>query len=187
MITMSISLSATNTLREDHKQIKRLEKVIIKCYQDLYEGKDIPLDDISKINLVIAEFLDSIHYTREEDSYFPCVASYDHLKTEIRNLMIEHEFSRRIAKNISKHLSRWKNGEDAREPVARFLRTYSIYLTDHMKKEEDFFDKAEAETLSKEEEMEMYEQFRSVMAITSKLKDMLKVIDYLENQPWMKN
>ena len=180
-------MSATNTLREDHKQIKRLEKLIIKCYQSLYDGKETPLDDIEKINVIISEFLDSIHYSREEDSYFPCVASYDHLKTEIRNLMIEHEFSRRIAKSIAKHLNRWKNGEDAREPVARFLRTYSIYLMDHMKKEEEFFDTAEAEVLSKEEEMEMFEQFRSVMAITTKMEDMIKQIELLENQSWFKN
>lgn len=179
-----ISLSATDSLREDHKQIKRLEKIIIKCYKDLYDEKDIPLGDIEKINLIIAEFLDSIHYSREEDSYFPCVASYDHLKKEIRNLMIEHEFSRRIAKNISTHLARWKKGENAREPVARFLKTYSIYLIDHMSKEEQFFDKAESEVLSKEEEMEMFEQFRSVMAITTKMQNMIKEIDYLEQRPW---
>ncbi len=179
-----ISLSATNSLREDHKQIKRLEKIIIKCYNDLYDGKDIPFGDIEKINIVIAEFLDSIHYSREEDSYFPCVASYDHLKKEIRNLMIEHEFSRRIAKNISTHLMRWKNGEDAREPVARFLRTYSIYLMDHMSKEEEFFDKAESEVLSKEEEIEMFEQFRSVIAITTKMQEIIKEIEYLEKRPW---
>jgi len=101
--------------------------------------------------------------------------------------MIEHEFSRRIAKSIAKHLNRWKNGEDAREPVARFLRTYSIYLMDHMKKEEEFFDSVEAEVLSKEEEMEMFEQFRSVMAITTKMEDMIKQIELLENQSWFKN
>ena len=180
-------MSATDILRQDHKHIKRLEKLITKCYGLLYEDKNIPFSDIEKINEIIAEFLDSIHYSREEDSYFPCVASYDNLKEEIRGLMIEHEFSRRIAKNIAKHLSRWKKGEDAREPVARFLRTYSIYLQDHMQKEEKFFDKAEAEVLSKEEELEMYEQFKSVMAITKKIQDMIKEIDYLEKQPWFQN
>ncbi|MFB5606368.1 MAG: hemerythrin domain-containing protein [Nitrosarchaeum sp.] len=177
-------MSATDSLREDHKHIKRLDKIIIKCYKDLYDGKDIPLDDIEKINLIIAEFLDSIHYSREEDSYFPCIASYDHLKTEIRKLMIEHEFSRRIAKKISFYLARWKKGEDAREPVARYLRTYSIYLMDHMTKEEQFFDKAESEVISKEEEMEMFEQFRSVMAITVKMQEMIKEIEYLEKCNW---
>ena len=179
-------LSATETLREDHKQIRRLEKIIIKCYTELYAGKNIPFLDIDKITIIIEDFLDSIHYSREEDSYFPCVASYDHLKQEIRALLIEHEFSRRIALQIKKHLKRWKDGEDAREPVARFLKTYSVYLMDHMKKEEEFFDKAEEEVISKEEEFDMYEQFKSVMTISKKMDDMIKEIEYLENQSWAK-
>ena len=40
---------------------------------------------------------------------------------EIRALLIEHEFSRNIAKSISKNLKLWKEGQDKREPVARFL------------------------------------------------------------------
>ena len=67
-------LSGTDALREDHKQIVRLDKIIIKCYTDLYAGKDIPLVDIDKISLIIEEFLDSIHYSREEDSYFQYVS-----------------------------------------------------------------------------------------------------------------
>lgn len=180
-------MSATETLRKDHKEIKRLEKIVCKCYQNLYAGKEIPFSDIESITLVISEFLDSIHYSREEGSYFPCVASYGSLKEEIRTFLIEHEFGRRIAKNISKHLQRWKNGEDAREPVARFLRTYSIYLNDHLKKEDAFFDRAEREVLSKEEEKEMYEQFQSIIAITSKIDEMIKIINALENQLWFKN
>ena len=92
-----------------------------------------------------------------------------------------------VAIQIKKHVKRWKNGEDAREPVARFLKTYSTYLMDHMKKEENFFDKAEAEIISKEEELEMYEQFKTVMTVTKKMEDMIKEIDYLENQDWVRN
>ena len=180
-------MSATEILRKDHREIKRLEKVVSKCYQKLYAGSKIPFTDLEKITLVISEFLDSIHYSREESSYFPCVASYGTLNKEIRTFLIEHEFGSRIAQNIVKHLQRWKKGEDAREPVARFLRTYSIYLIDHMAKEEEFFDKAEKTVLSKEEEQEMFEQFQSVMAITKKIEEMIKQIDYLENQAWFKN
>ncbi|MFN3655153.1 MAG: hemerythrin domain-containing protein [Candidatus Nitrosotenuis sp.] len=177
-------MSATEVLRQDHLKIKRLEKLIDKCYKELYAGKDIPLSDIEKINYVISEFLDSIHYSREEDSYFACVASYDKLKDEIRKFMIEHEFSRRIAKNISKYLQDWKDGKDAREPVARYLRTYVVYLGDHLKKEEEFFQKAQNEILSTEEEKEMYEQFQSVMAVSTKIETILKQIEYLEQQDW---
>ena len=101
--------------------------------------------------------------------------------------MIEHEFGRNIARQISDHLKRWKNGEDAKEPVSRYLRAYAIFLNDHLNKEDKFFDTAEAEILSKEEEIEMYEQYRSIFAIVKKVEELIADIDYLENQPWAKN
>ena len=179
-------MSATNSLRQDHIQIRRLEKIVTKCYRELYEGKEIPFSDIEQIIIIMAEFLDAIHYAKEEDAYFPCVASYDSLKKEIRAFMIEHEFGRRIARSVATHLQRWKQGQDAREPVARFLRTYAIYLNDHITKEEQFFDIAEKEILSAEEEKMMYEEFRAVTAVTTKINDMIKSITLLEEKSWIK-
>ena len=74
-----------------------------------------------------------------------------------------------------------------REPVARYLRTYSIFLIDHMSKEEDFFDKAENTVLSKEEEREMYEQFTSVSTISTKLSELLNDIKQLQEKAWFTN
>ena len=179
-------MSATETLRNDHRQIRRLEKIITQCYTKLYAGNDIPFSDIEEMTIIMSEFLDSIHYSREEDAYFACVASYDTLQEEIRAFMIEHEFARRIAKSISTHLQSWKKGNDEREPVARFLKTYAIYLNDHITKEENFFDHTEKEILSKEEEKLMYEEFRAVTTITTKLDEMLELISKLELKPWMK-
>ena len=179
-------MNATDTLREDHKQIHRLERLVTRCYTKLYAGFDIPFSDIEKMTMIMSEFLDAIHYSREEDAYFPCVVSYGSLKEEIRAFMIEHEFSRRIAHNIAIHLAKWKIGEDAREPVARFLKAYAVYLDDHMAKEEKFFDAAQANVLSQEEEKTMYEEFHAVTAIMTKLDEMLKSLDYLEQRPWQK-
>ena len=55
------------------------------------------------------------------------------------------------------------------------------------RKENEFFDKAQKTVLSKEEEQEMFEQFQSVMVITKKIEEMIKQIDFLENQAWVKN
>jgi len=180
-------MSATNQLRADHDQVRRLEKIVLKCSDELYKGTKIPFSDLRKITIVISEFIDTIHHSREEDSYFPCVASYDTLKDQIRKFLIEHEFGRNIARQISHYLKRWENGEDAQEPVSRYLRTYGIFLNDHLNKENKFFDDVEDEIISKEEEIEMYEQYRTVFAIVKKVEDMIKEIDYLENQPWAKN
>ncbi len=179
-------MNGTEILRNDHRQIRRLEKVIIKCYTKLYEGTDIPFSDIETMILIMSEFLDAIHYAREEDQYFPCVATYDSLKQEIRVFMIEHEFGRRIAFNISKYLKKWKLGENQREPVARFLKAYAVYLDDHLTKEDKFFEIAEKQVLSQDEEKMMYEEFRAVTAVVTKLDEMIRSIDYLESTPWMK-
>jgi hemerythrin-like domain-containing protein len=134
----------------------------------------------------MSDFLDSIHYSREENAYFPCVASYDSLKEELRAFMIEHEFARRIARSVSMHLQDWKKGKNEREPVARFLKTYAVYLNDHITKEERFFDIAEKEIISQEEEKLMYEEFRAVTAVVTKLDEMLELISSLEQKSWMK-
>jgi len=180
-------MSGTETLRNDHRQIRRLEKIVVRCYTKLNEGIDVPFSDIDMIVSIMSEFLDAIHYAREEDQYFPCVASYDSLKQEIRVFMIEHEFGRRIASNISKYLQKWKSGENQQEPVVRFLKAYSVYLDDHLTKEDKFFDAAENQVLSQDEEKMMYEEFRAVTAVATKLEDMIKSLDYLESTPWMKN
>ena len=177
----------SEVLRNDHKQIRRLENIIVKCYTELNLGKNIPFSDMEKMTSIMSEFLDAIHYSREEDQYFPCVATYDSLKQEIRAFMIEHEFGRRIAANVSKYLQQWKAGEDQREPVARFLKAYAVYLDDHLTKEDKFFDIAQDQVLSKEEEKMMYEEFQAITAVATKFDEMIKSIDYLETTPWMKN
>lgn len=178
-------MKGTDTLRQDHAHIKQFGAIIRRCHDTLAAGGDVPLNDIRQITDIIDVFLDSIHYRREEDSYFPCVAAYGTLNVEIRKLLIEHEFSRRISASLYSHLQRWESGADAREPVSRFLRTYAIYLDDHMQKEERFFDIA-AQTISAEEEQEMYEQFRFAMDSASRVDDIVAKITRLENRYWMR-
>lgn len=170
-------------LREDHKEIRRLAKVVLRCYTCLEAGRVVPLADIEKITHVISEFLDSVHYAREEDSYFACVASYGGLNEEIRRFMIEHEFGRRVAKKISEHLGNWASGTDSREPVSRFLRTYHVYLTDHLAKEDAFFDEAQ-KILPSEEEEELQEMFRSVITTARPMSSILDDIASLESSAW---
>ncbi len=177
-------MSGTEVLRDDHRQIRRLGEVILRCYTRLEGGHDIPLSDMRRITLIISEFLDSIHYEREENSYFACVAGYGGLNDEIRRFMIEHEFGRRVARKISKHLREWESGLDSREPVARYLKTYHVYLTDHLAKEDAFFDEVQQNVLAPEEEAHLHEQFRSVMTEASTVGEMIQEIEYLENRPW---
>jgi len=81
-------------------------------------------------------------------------------------------------------MERWRGC--TRTSIKIFENIWHI-LNDHLNKENKFFDNAELNVLSKEEEIEMYEQYRSVFAIVKKVDEMIAEIDYLESQPWAKN
>ena len=60
------AMSATEELRADHVQVRRLEKILFKCVEELKKGEDIPFSDLTKITIIISEFIDIIHHSREE-------------------------------------------------------------------------------------------------------------------------
>lgn len=88
------------------------------------------------------------------------------------------------------HLNSWKKGIDSREPVARFLKSYAIFISDHTGKEDKFFDVVEEKKCLTEEEdlllIKHYESCRSQVGGKIRMQQMLKLIDYLETIDWMK-
>ena len=93
---------------------------------------------------------------------------------------------------LLKELQEWKKrGNDlGREPVARFLKSYAIFITDHTGKEDSFFDLIEEKgSISKEEDemlMRHYESCRNIIGGKERIEQMLKLVDYLEGREWMK-
>jgi hemerythrin-like domain-containing protein len=58
------------------------------------------------------------------------------------------------------HLEEFLQGNDTREPLARYLKTYSMFILDHTSKENSFFMKLkENQSLSEEEERMLKDQF----------------------------
>jgi hemerythrin-like domain-containing protein len=153
-------MSATEDLLQDHIFIRRLQVIIEKCYTQLHEGKEIPIGDLVKIADIMEQFVDQFHHGKEENSYFPKTESRGSYSEEIRKFVVEHEFGRRIARRVRIHLEEFLQGQDTREPLARYLKTYSIFILDHTSKEDSFFMRLkEMQSLSQEEERTLKEQF----------------------------
>jgi hemerythrin-like domain-containing protein len=179
-------MSATDDLLQDHVFIRRLQAVIEKCYTLLYEDKDVPLGDLIKIADMIEQFVDNFHHGKEEGSYFPETESIDRYCEEIRKFVIEHEFARRIAERIRLHLEEFLQGRDAREPLARYLKTYSVFILDHTSKEDRFFtDVKERRSLSDKEEKDLKKEFeRMKHECVRKSGNLVQVLEELENAEW---
>jgi hemerythrin-like domain-containing protein len=182
-------LDATQDLKQDHITLRRLRDISQKCSNKLYANENIPIEDIKIISVVIEEFVDRFHHGKEEQAYFPETKDKDSFSEDIRKFLIEHELGRRIAKMLLHQLQRWNKGIDYREPIARFLKSYAVFLTDHTDKEDRFFDLIEnKKSISSEENerlMILYEGCRNQVGGKVRMEQMMKLIEYLEEREWM--
>lgn len=183
-------MRATSDLKNDHITVRRLGTIVQNCSDKLYLNQDIPIEDIELISVIIEEFVDRFHHGKEEQAYFPETKDKDSFGEDIRKFLIEHELGRRIARMLRGHLNSWKKGIDSREPVARFLKSYAIFISDHTGKEDKFFDMVEEKKSITEQEDQMlikhYDSCRNQVGGKVRMEQMLKLIGYLETKEWMK-
>jgi hemerythrin-like domain-containing protein len=183
-------LNATKDLQQDHLLVKRLGKIAKKCSDALYSNIVIPIEDIKIISMLIQEFVDKFHHGKEEKAYFPHMNDKDDYSEDIRKFLIEHELGRRIASMLLQNLKAWDSGIDSREPVARFLNAYSVFISTHTGKEDVFFDLVEEKGRLSEEEhsllMKHYKVCSSDVGGKVRVEQMIKLIGYLEEKEWMR-
>jgi hemerythrin-like domain-containing protein len=211
----NIARSSTANLKHDHLTIKRVGAIAQRCSDKLYAGdEDIPIEDIEILSVVIEEFIDAFHHGKEEKAYFPATKSKDGYSEDIRKFLIEHELGRRIAnmlrreiqvlKSSSSNLTTMTETTDSmqqqdriemtrrkKEPVARFLKSYVVFIDDHTGKEDIFFDLIESkQSISDNEDRALlrhYEACRNEVGGQVRIEEMMRLIEYLENRDWMKD
>ena len=95
-------------------------------------------------------------------------------------------------KNNIKYISDKENSTNnisqIKEPVARFLKAYSVFITDHTQKEDKFFDLIENKhSISDEEDKQIklhYENCKNQIGGEIRIQKMLDLLKYLENREW---
>jgi hemerythrin-like domain-containing protein len=174
-------LYSTQDLKHDHLTVRRLKNIIERCSDKLYANENLPIEDIEIISVVIEEFVDRFHHGKEEHAYFPETRDKNGFAEDIRKFLIEHELGRRIAIMLRREL---------KEPVARFLKSYAVFITDHTGKEDKFFDLIEEKgsISTKEDQMllQHYEVCKNQIGGKARVEQMIRLIEYLESREWMK-
>ena len=196
-------MSSTQNLLDEHLIVRRLGNIAKKCSDGLYSNQNIPIEDIQIISVVIEEFVDAFHHGKEENAYFPVTKYKNSFSEDIRKFLIEHELGRRIAKMLRRELEllidhdkydqsqglKW-NDNKSKEPVARFLKSYAVFVFDHTGKEDAFFQKVqEKHSLTEEEDIQLvkhYELCKNRTGGQARIEEMIKLVGYLENRKWMR-
>lgn len=193
-------MNSTKNLKDDHIIIRRVRDIAKKCSNNLYSNKPVPIEDMEIISVIIEEYVDNFHHGKEEKAYFPeTKVKSEEYSENVRKFLIEHELGRRIAMMFRRELKRYK--EKIRnennitkeiidtEPIARFLKSYAVYIDDHTGKEDRFFDLVNTnDSISTEEDkmlLEHYELCKKQVGGEVRIQEMLKLIEYIETQKWM--
>ena len=201
-------MNSTQNLKKDHITIRRVKDISIKCSSLLYSNHYVPIEDMEIISVIIEEFIDNFHHGKEEKAYFPETKDKNGFAEDIRKFLIEHELGRRIAMMLRRELNRLKEKlkEDGQsknilkinkpnniliyEPVARFLKAYSVFIDDHTSKEDKFFDLIEENSKLTFEEDAMllshYQSCKNQAGGEFRIREMIRLIEYLEERDWMK-
>src|SRR5918911_1543549 len=119
---MDSSSSSTDSLMQEHLTVRRIGNIAQICSDRLYANKDIPIEDIQIISVVIEEFIDAFHHGKEEKAYFPVTQSKDSFSEDIRKFLIEHELGRRIAIMLRRELNVWKENKNKKMQQAEGTR-----------------------------------------------------------------
>jgi hemerythrin-like domain-containing protein len=204
-------LNATHDLKQDHTILRRVRDITQRCSDGLYANENIPIEHIEIISVVIEEFVDRFHHGKEEQAYFPETKDKNGFAEDVRKFLIEHELGRRIAMMLRRELNIWKQNKYKKEiketerekimvkdddpkikvAIARFLKSYAVFITDHTEKEDKFFDLIEGKgSLSTKEDQMLihhYEMCKNQIGGTERVEQMIRIIEYLESSQWMKD
>ncbi len=76
-----------------------------------------------------------------------------------------------------------------KEPTARFLKSYAVFIADHTQKEDKFFDLVQQTNIISEKEdqvlMHHYEVCKNKIGGKARIEQILRLIEYLEAAKWM--
>lgn len=147
--------SSTASLMQEHLLVKRIGNIAQRCSDKLYGNENIPIEDIQIISVIMVEFIDAFHHGKEEKAYFPITRDKNGQSEDVRKFLIEHDLGRRIANMLRRELNpliehgkseikptadvqlKWINSN--KEPSARFLKSYAVFVSDHTAKEDEIF------------------------------------------------
>ncbi len=199
-------MESTKNLKDDHITIRRVQNIAKKCSDNLYSNRYVPIEDIEILSVIIEEFVDRFHHGKEEKAYFPETKVKDSYGEDIRKFLIEHELGRRIAMMLRREVKKYKENKSknhqtteknitiglvSNEPIARFLKSYAVYIDDHTGKEDKFFDLVDANnSISTDEDkmlMEHYQICKKQAGGDVRIQEMLRLIEYIEEQEWMRS
>ncbi|CAH2214687.1 hemerythrin domain-containing protein [Tepidibacter aestuarii] len=159
-------MDAISLMMEEHKNIKRVLKVIRKLCIKILNKEEIELDVFNKIIDFVKNYADKHHHNKEEEVLFKKIS--EELGEKIKNgpiygMLAEHDMGRLYILNLESALEKVRKGdEDSKVDIIANAISYTDLLNRHIDKEDNAIYKFGEKNLSKEAIIEVEEKCREI-------------------------
>lgn len=158
-------MKPTEILKEEHKEIRRMLKILGKISEKLRSGEKIERNVLEKILEFIKIFADKCHHGKEEDLLFPAMeeAGIPREGGPIGVMLYEHNVGRNAVKGMTEGIEEFYQGnENARKKITENAEIYIELLDSHIYKEDNILYPMADMHLSEEQQKELLEKFEEV-------------------------
>ncbi len=158
-------MTPTEILKEEHKEIRRMLKILGKAAEKLKKGEEVERDVLEKILEFIRVFADECHHGKEEDLLFPAmeIAGIPKESGPIGVMLFEHNVGREAVRGMREGIEEFFNGnENARKKITENAERYIELLESHIFKEDNILYPMADMHLSDEQQNELLEKFEEV-------------------------
>ncbi|WP_027632268.1 hemerythrin domain-containing protein [Clostridium hydrogeniformans] len=134
-------MKSVEIMIDEHKNIKRMLKVIRENCLNILKGRDVDFEDFYKVIDFVRNYADKHHHNKEEEILFKYMGETlgDAIKNgPITGMLIEHDLGRLYIKNLEEALGRLK--EEKEEAVLDIMTNsmaYAELLHRHIDKEDN--------------------------------------------------
>lgn len=133
-------MNAIELMNAEHKNIKRMLKVVRQCCIGILNGQEINFDDFNEMIYFIQNYADSHHHKKEELVLFNRMVENLGVLAEklVKNgMLVEHDLGRLHVRELIAALDRVKAGDnDSKIDVIANAVSYTHLLERHIDKED---------------------------------------------------
>lgn len=181
-------MKPTDELKEEHKVILRMLKILKKASQNLDEGKEVKPEVFKKAIDFIRNFADRCHHGKEEDTLFPMMEKYGIPREggPLGVMLYEHTLGRNYVKGMAEALEKYEKGDRSSiKKLVENARGYAGLLAPHIFKEDNILYAMADRNIPENEQKILEERFEKIekeVIGEGKHHEYLHLVEELEKQ-----
>jgi len=157
--------SPTEILKEEHRVIERILKILDAACERLEKGEHVSPDIFKKAIDFIRVFADQCHHGKEEETLFPLIEQrgVPRVGGPIGVMLMEHDRGRSFVRALDEAVKKYEQGEEnAETAIIKNARGYTGLLAEHIPKEDDILYPLAEKVLTQEDRKKLIEKFEKV-------------------------